>query len=151
MPNSIQYPRRLMAILALVLFPVGAVAAMTTASQSEEAQLYEIKATPGAGMVRLDALVRADKHVSGTYTFHVEKSGDGGSRCRSLEKGVGFGALFSFDQRTRAGGPSVAAGLRAAETITTRPRRSGSVRPRQHGHFRNGGSFVAPRAFGATA
>lgn len=70
-------------------------------------------------MVGLDALVRADKHVSGTYTFHVEKSGDGGSRCRSLEKGVGFGALFSFDQRTCAG-PSVAAGLRAAETITTR-------------------------------
>lgn len=30
-------------------------------------------------MVRLDALVRADKHVSGTHTFHVEKSGDGGS------------------------------------------------------------------------
>ncbi|MGV4797078.1 curli-like amyloid fiber formation chaperone CsgH [Rhizobium sp. F40D2] len=79
MPNSIQHPRRLMTILALVLFPVGAVAAMTTASQSEEAQLCEIKATPGAGMVRLDALVRADKHVSGTYTFHVEKSGDGGS------------------------------------------------------------------------
>lgn len=30
-------------------------------------------------MVRLDALVHADTHVGGTYTFHVEKSGGGGS------------------------------------------------------------------------
>ncbi|AYG69692.1 MULTISPECIES: curli-like amyloid fiber formation chaperone CsgH [unclassified Rhizobium] len=79
MPNSVKHPRRLMAILALVLLPVGAVAAMTTANQSDEAQLCEIKATPAAGMVRLDALVHADSHVGGTYTFHVEKSGDGGS------------------------------------------------------------------------
>ncbi|MBB3137045.1 hypothetical protein FHS26_004804 [Rhizobium pisi] len=79
MPNSIKHPRRLMAILALVLLPVGAVAAMTTANQSDGAQLCEIKATPGAGMVRLDALIHADKHVGGTYTFHVEKSGGAGS------------------------------------------------------------------------
>ncbi|EJJ26203.1 curli-like amyloid fiber formation chaperone CsgH [Rhizobium sp. CF142] len=79
MPNSIKHQRRLMAILALVLLPVGAVAAMTTANQSDKAQLCEIKATPGAGMVRLDALVLADKHVGGTYTFHVERSGAGGS------------------------------------------------------------------------
>jgi hypothetical protein len=79
MPNCVKYPRRLMALVALVLLPVGAVAAMTTANQSDEAQLCEIKATPGAGMVRLDALVHADKHVGGTYTFHVEKAGDGGS------------------------------------------------------------------------
>ncbi|MBY5463957.1 hypothetical protein BAE36_02295 [Rhizobium leguminosarum bv. trifolii] len=58
---------------------VGAVATMTTANQSDGAQLCEIKATPGAGMVRLDALVHADKYVGGTYTFHVEKVGDGGS------------------------------------------------------------------------
>jgi len=79
MPNSVKHSRRLMAILALVLLPVGAVAAMTTANQSDETQLCEIKATPAAGMVRLDALVRADSHVGGTYTFHVEKSGGGGS------------------------------------------------------------------------
>ncbi|WFU05264.1 curli-like amyloid fiber formation chaperone CsgH (plasmid) [Rhizobium sp. CB3171] len=79
MPNSVTHPRRLMAIVALVLLPVGAVAAVTTANQSDEEQLCEIKATPGAGMVRLDALVHADKHVGGTYTFHVEKSGDDGS------------------------------------------------------------------------
>jgi hypothetical protein len=79
MQNSVKHPHRLMALLALVLLPVGAIAAMTTANQSGEAQLCEIKATPGAGMVRLDALVHADKHVGGTYTFHVEKSGDGGS------------------------------------------------------------------------
>lgn len=79
MPNSVKHPRRLMAILALILLPVGAVAAMTTANQSDEAQLCEIKATPGAGMMRLDALVHADKHVGGTYTFHIEKLGGGGS------------------------------------------------------------------------
>ncbi|RUM25813.1 hypothetical protein EFQ99_05785 [Rhizobium vallis] len=79
MPNSVKHPRRLMFILALVLLPVGAVAAMKTANQSDETQLCEIKATPGAGMVRLDALVHADTHVGGTYTFHVEKSGDAGS------------------------------------------------------------------------
>lgn len=79
MPNCVKHPRRLLAILALVLLPVGAIAAMTTANQSDEAQLCEIKVTPGAGMVRLDALVHADKHVGGTYTFHVDKSGDGGS------------------------------------------------------------------------
>lgn len=79
MPNTVKHPRRLMAILTLVLLPVGAVAAMTTANRSDEAQLCEIKATPEAGIVRLDALVHADKHVGGTYTFHVEKSGDSGS------------------------------------------------------------------------
>lgn len=79
MPNSVKHPRRLMAIFALVLLPVGAVAAMTTANQSDGAQLCEIKVTPGAGMVRLDALVHADKHVGGTYTFHIDKSGGGGS------------------------------------------------------------------------
>ncbi|MBB4571197.1 curli-like amyloid fiber formation chaperone CsgH [Rhizobium leucaenae] len=79
MPNSIKHPRRLITILALVLLPVGAFAAMTTANQSDGAQLCEIKATPRPGLVRLDALVRADSHVGGTYTFHVEKAGDGGS------------------------------------------------------------------------
>ncbi|MBB3659384.1 hypothetical protein FHX15_004648 [Rhizobium sp. BK650] len=79
MPTSIKHPRRLMAILALVLLPIGAVAAMTNANQSDEARFCEIKATPGAGIVRLDALVQADKHVDGTYTFHVQKAGDGGS------------------------------------------------------------------------
>ncbi|ANK94959.1 MULTISPECIES: curli-like amyloid fiber formation chaperone CsgH [Rhizobium] len=79
MPDSIKHPRRAMTILALVLLPVGAVSAMTTANQSDRVQLCEIKATPGVGMVRLDALVHADKHVGGTYTFHVEKVGNGGS------------------------------------------------------------------------
>ncbi|MGG7580527.1 curli-like amyloid fiber formation chaperone CsgH [Rhizobium sp. Nf11,1] len=79
MPNSIKHPHRVMTILALVLLPVGAVSAMTKANQSDRVQLCEIKATPGAGMVRLDALVHADMHVGGTYTFHVEKVGGGGS------------------------------------------------------------------------
>ncbi|OJY63341.1 MULTISPECIES: curli-like amyloid fiber formation chaperone CsgH [unclassified Rhizobium] len=79
MSNSVKYPRRLMTVLALALLPVGAIAAMTTANPSDGAQLCEIKATPGAGMVRLDALVHADTHATGTYTFHVEKVGNGGS------------------------------------------------------------------------
>ncbi|MDW5316146.1 curli-like amyloid fiber formation chaperone CsgH [Rhizobium sp. PL01] len=79
MPNSVKHPRRLMTIFALVLLPVGAIAAMTTANQSDGTQPCEIKATPAAGMVILDALVHVDKPVGGTYTFHVEKSGDGGS------------------------------------------------------------------------
>ncbi|NTJ62180.1 hypothetical protein G6M50_12805 [Agrobacterium rhizogenes] len=99
MPNSVKHPRRLIAILALVLLPVGAVAAMTTANQSDEAQLCEIKATPGAGMVRLDALVHADSHVGGTYTFHVEKSGGGGSstinQSGDFEATAGHPAILS--------------------------------------------------------
>ncbi|ASW10642.1 curli-like amyloid fiber formation chaperone CsgH [Rhizobium sp. 11515TR] len=99
MPNSIKHPRRLMTILALVLLPVGAVAAMTTANQSDDAGLCEIKATPGAGMVRLDALVHADTHVGGTYTFRVEKSGDGGSstinQSGDFDATVGHAAILS--------------------------------------------------------
>ena len=99
MPYSVKHLRRLMAILALVLLPVGAIEAMTTANKSDEAQLCEIKATPGAGMVRLDALVHADKHVSGTYTFHVEKSGDGGSSTSSqsgdFDATAGHAAILS--------------------------------------------------------
>ncbi|XKM43572.1 curli-like amyloid fiber formation chaperone CsgH (plasmid) [Rhizobium ruizarguesonis] len=79
MPNSIKHPRRAMTILALVLLPAGALAAMTTANQSDRAQLCEIKATPGAGMVRLDALVHADKHVGGRTPSMSKKWGDGGS------------------------------------------------------------------------
>lgn len=91
MPNSVKHPRRLMAILALVLLPVGAVAAMTAANQSDGAELCEIKATPEAGMVRLDALVHAARHVGGTYTLHVEKSGGGGSS--SINQGGDFDAI----------------------------------------------------------
>jgi hypothetical protein len=78
MPNSIQHPRRLMAILALALVPVGAVATMTTAKQSDGSQLCEIKATPQAGVVKLEAFARGDTGAGGSYAFHVEKSGDGG-------------------------------------------------------------------------
>ncbi|MGY5776466.1 curli-like amyloid fiber formation chaperone CsgH [Rhizobium sp. LEGMi135b] len=99
MPNCVKHPSRLMTILALVLLPVGAVAAMTTANQSDETQLCEIKATPGAGMVRLDAFVHADKHVGGTYTFHVEKAGGGGSstinQSGDFEATAGHPAILS--------------------------------------------------------
>ncbi|MBZ5761910.1 MULTISPECIES: curli-like amyloid fiber formation chaperone CsgH [Rhizobium] len=78
MPNSVEYPRRLMTILALALLPVTAVAAMMTAGQPDAAQLCRIEVSPGAGVVKLDARVDVDKHVSGTYTFRVEKTGNGG-------------------------------------------------------------------------
>ncbi len=78
MPNSVKHPRRVMAICALLLLPVGAFATTSSASQSDEAQLCEIKATPGGGMVKLEAFARADEPLSGTYSLHVEKSGDSG-------------------------------------------------------------------------
>jgi hypothetical protein len=113
MPNSVKHSRRLMAILALVTLPIGTVAAMTTANQSDGAQLCEIKATPGAGMVRLDALVHVDSHVGGTYTFHVEKSGDGGgstiNQSGDFDATAGRSAILS----------SVSLGSRGAEYRAT--------------------------------
>lgn len=76
MPDSITHPRRLMAILALALVPVAAVATMTAAKQSDASQFCDIKATPQAGMVRLEAFAKGD--AGGTYSLHVEKSGNGG-------------------------------------------------------------------------
>ena len=50
-------------------------------------------------MVRLDALVHADKHISGTYTFHVVKSGGGGSSTSSqsgdFDAKAGHAAILS--------------------------------------------------------
>ena len=79
MRKSIKHPRRLTAVLALLLVPVGAVAAMTASSQSDAGRRCEIRATQGGGMVKLDALVQTDKRISGNYAFRIEKSGGGGS------------------------------------------------------------------------
>ncbi|MCD2174825.1 curli-like amyloid fiber formation chaperone CsgH [Rhizobium sp. C4] len=89
MTNNVTFPR-LMAACALVLVPVGAVATMTAAKPIDGAGLCEISATPSAGMVRLDALVHADKAVAGSYTFRVEKTGGGGSS--TINQGGDFGA-----------------------------------------------------------
>ncbi|MBB5575402.1 MULTISPECIES: curli-like amyloid fiber formation chaperone CsgH [Rhizobium] len=80
MPNVVNQPRRLMTALALVLLPAGALAAMVATDQSNGGLRCEIRITPEAGMVTLEALARTDKRVSGTYAFHVESvGGTGGS------------------------------------------------------------------------
>ena len=88
--NFVTFPRLMAA--ALVVIPVGAVATMTTAKTLESgSQFCDIGATPaGGGMVKLDALVHADKAVSGSYTFRVEKTGGGGSS--TINQGGDFDA-----------------------------------------------------------
>lgn len=76
---------------ALVVVPVVAAATMSAAKTVESSQLCQIGATPaGGGMVRLEALVNADKAVSGSYTFRVEKTGGGGSS--TINQGGDFDA-----------------------------------------------------------
>ncbi|MDM9646723.1 curli-like amyloid fiber formation chaperone CsgH [Rhizobium sp. S163] len=79
MQNIFRLRHRLLAVLAVVLVPVGTVSAMKTASQHDGVQLCEIKATPGVSEVRLDALIHADHNLGGNYTFHVVKLGQSGS------------------------------------------------------------------------
>lgn len=79
MPHNVRNPRRLAAILALALLPVGALAAISTAKEPAVGRFCEIKATPQAGMVRLEAVAKGDTGAGGTYSFHVEKSGGSGS------------------------------------------------------------------------
>lgn len=79
MPNSVVHPRRLQTLAVLVLIPAVAMATMTTAGQASADKLCAINATREAGMVRLDALVHADKALAGTYSLQLEKTGDGGT------------------------------------------------------------------------
>lgn len=79
MSRNVMFSRHLMATLALVVLPVGAIAAVTSTRQAGGTQLCEISTTPQAGLVKLDALVHADKSLNGTYTFRVRKTGGGGS------------------------------------------------------------------------
>lgn len=89
MSSIVTYPR-LMAALALVLVPMGAVATMTAAQPLDNTGLCEISATPSGGMVRLDALVHASKPVVGSYNLRVEKTGGGGSS--TISQGGDFDA-----------------------------------------------------------
>ncbi|UVK46628.1 hypothetical protein BPNPMPFG_002315 [Mesorhizobium sp. AR07] len=90
MPRIVKDPRRVMAALALVLIPAGALAAMATADQSIAPVRCEIRAAPEGGMVSLEALAHADRNVSGTYSFHVESAGRTGGT--NIEQGGAFSA-----------------------------------------------------------
>ncbi|UVK57432.1 hypothetical protein DBIPINDM_008392 (plasmid) [Mesorhizobium sp. AR02] len=90
MPRIVKHPRRVMAALALVLVPAGALAAMATADQSIGPVHCEIRVTPEGDMVSLEALARADRKVSGTYSFHVGSVGRSGGT--NIEQGGAFSA-----------------------------------------------------------
>lgn len=90
MPHIVKHPRRVMAALALVLIPAGALAAMATADQSLGPVRCEIRVTPEGDMVSLEALAHADRKVSGSYSFHVESAGRSGGT--NIEKGGAFSA-----------------------------------------------------------
>lgn len=96
MPDNIRHPHRLAAILALALLPFGAVAAMSTAKDGTDGQFCEIKATPQAGMMRLEALAKGGTGAGGTYNFHVEKSGNGGGSA--INQGGDFEAAAGRSQ-----------------------------------------------------
>jgi hypothetical protein len=96
MPYSVTHPRRLAAILAVALLPFGAIAAMSTANDLSEGKLCEIKATPQAGMVRLEAFAKGNTGAGGTYAFHVENSGGSGSSV--INQGGGFDAAAGRSQ-----------------------------------------------------
>ncbi|MCZ4431762.1 curli-like amyloid fiber formation chaperone CsgH [Agrobacterium sp. SOY23] len=96
MPHTLRQSRRLAVILALALLPVGAVAAISTAKEPADGQLCEIKATPQAGMVKLEALAKGDTGAGGTYSFHVEKSGGSGSSV--ISQGGDFNAAAGRSQ-----------------------------------------------------
>ncbi|MEF0941860.1 curli-like amyloid fiber formation chaperone CsgH [Rhizobium sp. BR 362] len=108
MPHVVNHPRRLIAAFALVLLPAGALAAMVATDQSGGGLRCEIRATPEAGMVTLEALARADKRVSGNYTFHVKSAGSAGGS--NIDQSGAFDAtpgravtLGSVSLRSKAG------------------------------------------------
>lgn len=90
MLSIVKHPRRVMAALALVLIPAGALATIATADQSVGPARCEIRVTPEGDMVSLEALAYADRKVSGTYSFHVESAGQTGST--NIEQGGAFSA-----------------------------------------------------------
>jgi hypothetical protein len=90
MPSIAKHPRGVMAALALVLIPAGALATIATADQSVGPVHCEIRATPEGGMVSLQALAHADRNVGGTYSFHIESAGRSGGT--NIEQGGAFSA-----------------------------------------------------------
>ncbi|WP_143748421.1 curli-like amyloid fiber formation chaperone CsgH [Mesorhizobium carmichaelinearum] len=90
MPRIVKYSRRVMAALAMVLIPAGALATMATADQPIEPVRCEIRTTPESSMVTLEALAHAHRNVSGTYSFHVEGAGRSGGT--NIVQGGAFSA-----------------------------------------------------------
>lgn len=96
MPHNARHPRRVAAILAVALLPFGAVAAISTAKEPADGQFCQIRATPQAGMVKLEAVAKSDTGSGGTYAFHVEKSGGSGSSV--ISQGGDFNAAAGRSQ-----------------------------------------------------
>jgi hypothetical protein len=91
MHRIVNHPRRVMTALALVLAPAATLAAMGAAGQGGAGPVRcEIHAAPQSSMLTLEALVHADKNVSGSYSFHVESVGTAGGT--NIEQGGAFDA-----------------------------------------------------------
>ena len=91
--------RRMLIPAATLLLGAGAAATSVGAGQagSSGGPVHcEIQATTSGGMVTLQGVVRADKAVSGSYTFRVESAG--GSGNSDISQGGDFSA--------RAGDPA---------------------------------------------
>jgi curli production assembly/transport CsgH protein len=86
----IKHPGHIIAALALVLISAGALATIATAGQSVRPVRCEIRVMPEGDMVSLEALAHADRNVSGTYSFHVESTGQTGGT--NIEQGGAFSA-----------------------------------------------------------
>ncbi|WVT76562.1 curli-like amyloid fiber formation chaperone CsgH (plasmid) [Sinorhizobium chiapasense] len=72
-------PRRMMAALALLFATASALATYAAADHSDGPVRCEIRATPDGDTVTLEALVHADRSVSGGYSFHVEGADGNGN------------------------------------------------------------------------
>lgn len=91
--------RRMLIPAATLLLGAGTAATSVGAGQAGSSSgpvRCEIQATTSGGMVTLQGVVRADKAVSGSYTFRVESAGGSGSS--DISQGGDFSA--------RAGDPT---------------------------------------------
>jgi len=135
-------PRRMMAALALLFTTVSALATYAAAGQSGGAVRCEIRATPDGDTVTLEALVHADRSVSGGYSFHVE--GGGGSGNSDVQQSGTFsatpgrpatlgtvtleanGTVYNADLDIRVGGNRVSCDERVDGATSSKTRHSGS-------------------------
>lgn len=96
MRNSARNPHSVLIAVALSLLPVGALTGLATAGPTPSSKLCEIKTTSQAGGISLEAAVKADRTLSGTYTLRIEQTGGSGSS--SVTQGGEF--EVSADQET---------------------------------------------------
>ena len=80
----------MMAALALLFATASALATYAAADHSDGPVRCEMRATPDDDTVTLEALVHADRSVSGGYSFHVE--GADGSGNSDVEQSGTFSA-----------------------------------------------------------